>query len=113
MRRGGRAREDGEGEDGRRTKLLCTSIARGDPNVSPRGPTLFFLLPRPLPLLPYLHAAFHRKGEDDKEAGGETEGERGRAQGWKTRKSNSNLLALRYRELARLRVISAILGAES
>jgi len=53
----------------------------------------------------------HRKGEDNKEADGEKEGEGG--QGWKTRKSNSNLLALRYRELARLRVISAILDMES
>lgn len=78
------------------------------------GPRLS-LLPRLLPLLPYLHAAFHRKGEGDKEADGE-KGGGGRGtggQGWKTRKSNSNLLALRYRELARLRVISAILDAES
>lgn len=44
------------------------------------GPRLS-LLPRLLPLLPYLHAAFHRKGEGDKEA----DGEKGRGRGTEAR----------------------------
>lgn len=87
-----------------------------DPNVSWRTNSFLSgrvsLLPRLLPLLPYLHAAFYRKGKDDKEADQEKKEKEG-GQGWKIRKSNSNLLALRYRELAQLRVISAILDAES
>lgn len=42
---------------------------------------LFSLLPRLLPLLPYLHAAFHRKGEGDKEADGEKGGGGGQRYG--------------------------------
>lgn len=89
-RRGGEEGERGwgRGEDGKRIARAITYEyrVRGDPNVSwrHRGPTLFFsgrvsLLFLDFFLFHIFHAAFHRKGEDDKEADREKEGGRGGA----------------------------------